>query len=152
MDKKIANRTLQRGSSIPMRRSSSNFEEHVRAYEGTDRQPVLHPALTVTTAPVLHVPDEPDGAGRGWLAAVLDGRTLEDVLTEDDGVVRLAVGPLARLSSRPAWTRTAFRPVVLGYRRELWLWLAGERTWAQCCSGLIGRISRRVADDPTPRA
>ncbi len=35
--------------------------------------------------------------------------------------------------------------MVLGYRREIWLWLAGERTWAQCCSGLIGRISRRIA-------
>ena len=28
---------------------------------------------------------------------------------------------------------------------RVWLWLAGERTWAQCCSGLIGRINRRVA-------
>ena len=36
--------------------------------------------------------------------------------------------------------------IVLGYRREIWLWLAGERTWAQCCSGLIGRITRRIAD------
>jgi hypothetical protein len=34
---------------------------------------------------------------------------------------------------------------VLGYQREIWLWLAGERTWAQCCSGLIGRINRRLA-------
>jgi len=24
--------------------------------------------------------------------------------------------------------------------------LAGERTWTQCCSGLIGRITRRIAD------
>ena len=35
--------------------------------------------------------------------------------------------------------------VLLGsYRRELWLWLMGERTWVQCCSGLIGRIERRL--------
>ncbi len=42
------------------------------------------------------------------------------------------------------------RRIVVGYRREIWLWLAGERTWAQCCSGLIGRISRRLrgADHP----
>ena len=31
----------------------------------------------------------------GWLAAVLDGRELDDVLTDDDGVVRLVVDPLA---------------------------------------------------------
>ena len=36
--------------------------------------------------------------------------------------------------------------IVLDYRREIWLWLAGERTWSQCCSGLIGRITRRIAD------
>lgn len=32
-----------------------------------------------------------------------------------------------------------------GYTRELWLWVAGERTWDQCAEGLSGRISRRRA-------
>ena len=32
--------------------------------------------------------------------------------------------------------RADFAGIVVGYRRELWLWLAGERTWEQCCSGL----------------
>jgi hypothetical protein len=40
--------------------------------------------------------------------------------------------------------------VVLDYRREIWLWLAGERTWAQCCSGLIGRINRRLVTSDHP--
>jgi hypothetical protein len=30
------------------------------------------------------------------------------------------------------------------YRLELWLWVMGERTWAQCASGLRGRVLRRV--------
>jgi hypothetical protein len=30
------------------------------------------------------------------------------------------------------------------YARELWLWLAGERTWEQCYEGLSGRIRRRA--------
>jgi hypothetical protein len=34
--------------------------------------------------------------------------------------------------------------ICIGYRRELWLWLCGERTWDQCASGLLGRLSRRV--------
>ena len=34
--------------------------------------------------------------------------------------------------------------VCKGYERELWLWLVGERTWAQCASGLEGRFSRRL--------
>jgi hypothetical protein len=35
--------------------------------------------------------------------------------------------------------------MVLDYRRELWLWLAGERTWAHACSGLVGRVGRRLS-------
>ena len=30
------------------------------------------------------------------------------------------------------------------YRLELWLWLMRERTWAQCASGLRGRVLRRI--------
>jgi hypothetical protein len=36
--------------------------------------------------------------------------------------------------------------IAADYRRELRLWLEGDRTWAQCCSGLIGRIARRAVD------
>jgi hypothetical protein len=41
--------------------------------------------------------------------------------------------------------RARFFTIVAQYKREIWLWLMGERTWAQCCSGLIGRIDRRIA-------
>ena len=103
--------------------------------------------MTVAAAPVLHVPDEPVARAERWLAAVLDGADLERVLVGDDGVVPWL------------WTRwrsltvagvdeADLERVVLGYRREIWLWLAGERTWPQCCSGLIGRITRRLADRP----
>jgi len=101
--------------------------------------------LTVTTVPVLHVPDEPAAQAEGWLAAVLDGRDLVDVLADDDGVVPW-LWTRWRFLASTGLSEDAFRLVVLGYRREVWLWLAGERTWAQCCSGLIGRISRRIAD------
>jgi len=36
--------------------------------------------------------------------------------------------------------------VCRGYERELWLWLVGERTWAQCASGLGGRLLRRLPE------
>ena len=48
-----------------------------------------------------------------------------------------------RIVERAGIDRPAFGAMVAGYRRELWLWLAGERTWEQCCSGLVGRIGRR---------
>ena len=43
--------------------------------------------MTATAAPVLHVPEEPTLRAEGWLAAVLDGAALGDVLEGDDGVV-----------------------------------------------------------------
>lgn len=53
-----------------------------------------------------------------------------------------AWGPELRERGMP---RREFREVVQGYRRELWLWVAGERTWAQCVEGLEGRARRRLA-------
>ncbi|HTU39313.1 MAG TPA: hypothetical protein VMF35_15050 [Acidimicrobiales bacterium] len=98
----------------------------------------------MTPAPVLHVPDEPTAHAERWLAAVLDGQELDDVLTGADGVVEWLWTRWRSLTAA-GLDEADLRGVVLGYRREIWLWLAGERTWAQCCSGLIGRISRRIA-------
>jgi hypothetical protein len=99
--------------------------------------------LTVTTAPVLHVPDEPTARAGAWLAAVLDGRDLAAVLAADDGLTPWLWARWSSLSTVGV-TKDAFAHIVADYRRELWLWLAGERTWAQACSGLVGRVSRRI--------
>jgi hypothetical protein len=40
--------------------------------------------------------------------------------------------------------RDRFGEIVAGYRRELWLWVMGERTWAQSATGLLGRVQRRL--------
>jgi hypothetical protein len=40
--------------------------------------------------------------------------------------------------------REAFIDVVVGYGRELWLWLMGERQWGQFLDGLAGRVTRRL--------
>ena len=42
--------------------------------------------------------------------------------------------------------RADFERIVGGYHRELWLWVMGERTWAQCAGGLAGRVRRRLPD------
>ena len=92
----------------------------------------------------LHLPDEPAGRREQWRAAVLGGRDLCDVVGGLDGV---AGWLWARWSTLDAdgMGEEAFSAVVLGYRRELWLWLTGDRMWEQCCAGLIGRIGRRLA-------
>jgi hypothetical protein len=96
---------------------------------------------------VLHVPDEPTGRAERWLAAVLDGRPVTDVLTGPDGVTEWLWTRWRSLATL-GFGEDDLGQLVLAYRRELWLWLAGERTWAQCCSGLIGRITRRLAGPP----
>jgi hypothetical protein len=40
--------------------------------------------------------------------------------------------------------RDRFGGIVAGYRRELWLWVMGERTWTQTADGLLGRVRRRL--------
>ena len=40
--------------------------------------------------------------------------------------------------------RESFVGVVAGCRREIWLWLAGERPWQHCAEGLAGRVVRRL--------
>jgi hypothetical protein len=98
---------------------------------------------TVTEAPVLHVPEEPGPLAERWLAKVRSGVPFDETISGDDGIS-------SWLWSR--WRSLAvvgidedeFERIVRDYRRELWLWLAGERTWAQCCGGLIGRIDRRI--------
>ena len=105
--------------------------------------------MTVTSLPTLHVPDEPSARAAAWLAAVLDGDDLTDVLRADDGLVPWLWSRWSTLS-KVGLTRDEFEDIVLSYRREIWLWLAGERIWTQCCSGLVGRVSRRMAQVDNP--
>jgi hypothetical protein len=99
--------------------------------------------LTVTNAPTLHVPDEPTARAEGWLAAVHDGHDFASVLGADDGLTPWLWARWNSLSTVGV-TKEDFAHIVSDYRRELWLWLVGERTWAQACSGLVGRVTRRV--------
>jgi hypothetical protein len=107
---------------------------------------VTAPASPAQAAPDLrlHVPDEPVEERARWLRDVLGTTPLSEVLTGDAGIARW-LWERWQVLERSGMTRDAFVQVVLGYRREIWLWLVGERTWEQCCSELIGRATRRIA-------
>lgn len=92
----------------------------------------------------LHVPDEPVGLADTWLGQVADGAGFVDVLAGEGGLTDWLWRRWNFLTSA-GMTRDLFSEIVLGYQRELWLWLAGERTWTQACSGLTGRLTRRLA-------
>jgi hypothetical protein len=104
--------------------------------------------LTATGVPSLHVPDEPTVRAHDWLSAVVEGGDLTEVLQAKDGLVDWLWSRWSSLA-QAGISREAFAAMVVENRRELWLWLAGERTWAHACSGLLGRVSRRIAV-PTP--
>ena len=137
-------------SSTPTRRSSSTSRSTCAPTR--DGPPAgLHPPLTVTDrARCCTCPTSPRrGPSAGSLPSST-GATSSDVLTDDDGVVAWLWSRWRFLAVGRARARTTSGRSSLGYRREIWLWLAGERTWAQCCSGLIGRITRRIAERHAP--
>jgi hypothetical protein len=105
--------------------------------------------LTATSPPTLHVPDEPTVRADAWLTKVVNGDDLATVLRADDGLIAWLWSRWSTLGQAGV-TREEFGEIVIAYRREVWLWPAGERIWTQCCSGLIGRVSRRIAQVDTP--
>jgi hypothetical protein len=91
----------------------------------------------------LHIPEAPEFLRAEWLGAVLDGADLLAVVVKDGGVAEWLWGRW-RVLERAGLEHDAFVAIVAAYRREIWLYLAGERTWEQCCAGLVGRIARRL--------
>jgi hypothetical protein len=89
----------------------------------------------------LHVPNEPDPTI--WRSRVMESATVDEVIEKEDGIAPW-LWERWRVLESAGLDRPRFVAIVTGYRREIWLWLMGERTWAQCCSGLIGRIDRRL--------
>ncbi len=97
----------------------------------------------------LEVPEEPVEIRVALRDAVLGGQDWRDGFSDD---VCLAVWLWQRWQPtlEPCgFSREEFVDAVVGYRREIWLWLMGERKWLPLVTGLAGRVLRRV---PTPIA
>jgi len=98
----------------------------------------------------LHLPDEPVGLAEQWLDDIVDGQDLLAVLTGESGLAAWLWRRWGTLE-RQGLSLADLEAIVRSSSRELWLWLAGERSWAQACAGLLGRIERRVPTS-TPSA
>ncbi len=111
------------------------------------------PAGDLTTG-VVGTPAGPAGGGRpDGLPAAPEPLSLRDAWwdAERRGVPRPdAVAAVAELAWAhwgpllPGADAAWLAAVTGGYRRELWLWLVGERTWEQVVTGLAGRTLRRL--------
>jgi hypothetical protein len=94
---------------------------------------------------VLAIPEEPIALRAGTLVVIEADPEKGRALVAEGGWI---AGPLwetwgSELSGAGLGP-DQFRDIVAGYDRELWLWLLGERTWAQCADGLAGRVRRRL--------
>jgi hypothetical protein len=98
----------------------------------------------------LDIVEEPLGQRERWRREILCGRDLGDAVRAPDGV---AGWLWARWPALPSLGVDAegFRSLLLDYRREIWFWLEGDRTWEQCCTGLAGRIGRRLGTQGAPQ-
>jgi hypothetical protein len=76
-----------------------------------------------------------DQAPETGLPLVVAGEWIADPLWESwgDALQQLGMG------------REQFGQIVAGYGNELRLWVAGERPWQHCISGLAGRVERRLS-------
>ena len=92
----------------------------------------------------LEYPLEPVEMRVALREAILNGSNWRDGFADD-----ICVGVWLWERWRPAlepagMDRERFVDVIVDYRREVWLWLAGERLWEQLITGLAGRVARRL--------
>jgi hypothetical protein len=103
----------------------------------------------------LHVPDEPVTKLGEWRRAIEKGANgdevilgpLPDIYVESPKMTPVAEWLWTRWKHLGTFgiTEDQFTSIVGGAKRELWLWLAGERTWSSVCSALAGRVQRRIS-------
>ncbi|HEX6675466.1 MAG TPA: hypothetical protein VF486_10615 [Actinomycetes bacterium] len=97
--------------------------------------------------PELAVPPEPaELRARTRALAEQDPAGAIALLGEGEWILDQLWEPWGRELERWGMGRERLRQIAADYRRELWLWVMGERTWEQCAGGLLGRVQRRRGD------
>jgi hypothetical protein len=92
----------------------------------------------------LEVPPEPGPLREELRQALLGGADWEGTYGPGLGVGGAlwdAWGPELQARGMDGDT---FAAVVRGWRRELWFWVLGDRSWQQAAGGLAGRVVRRL--------
>jgi len=103
------------------------------------------------TGPLLELPAEPTELRAAVRDALLDGRNWRDGL-EDELCIGIWLWDRWRPALEPVGVgQEQFFDALVANRRELWLWLMGERQWSQFIDGQAGRILRRLPTVPESR-
>jgi hypothetical protein len=94
--------------------------------------------------PRLELPDEPVDIKNALRDALLNGQDWRDGFSDDICIGLWLWGRWRPALEPEGMSREDFVDVVIANRRELWLWLVGDRQWLQFVSSLVGRIVRRL--------
>lgn len=109
------------------------------------------PAATRSSAGLqLPLPPEPTGLKRASKVMAEEApRHAMSLLTDPDWVAAHLWQGWGPQLEQAGIDRQAFLATVAEYRRELWYWAWGNRTWAHCTQGLAGRLARRATPTAT---
>ncbi len=95
-------------------------------------------------APRLELPEEPVEIKEGLREALLAGKKWRDGVSDEMCIVLWLWGRWRPALEPCGLGREEFVDLVIADRRELWLWLMGDRQWFPYVTGLAGRVVRRL--------
>jgi hypothetical protein len=100
--------------------------------------------VEVDGGPRLELPEEPVDVKATLRDALLEGHDWREEFA-DDMCLAIWLWSLWQPALEPyGMSREDFFDQVIAFRRELWLWLIGDRQWLQYVTGLAGRVVRRL--------
>jgi hypothetical protein len=100
--------------------------------------------VEVDGGPRLELPEEPVDLKATLRDALLEGHDWREEFA-DDMCLAIWLWSLWQPALEPyGMSREDFFDQVIAFRRELWLWLIGDRQWLQYVTGLAGRVVRRL--------
>jgi hypothetical protein len=99
--------------------------------------------------PRLELPEEPEELRVALRDELLAGGDWRSGFSDDICIGVWLWGRWQPALEPAGCTREDFVAIVMSTRRELWLWLLGDRRWGQYVSGLAGRVTRRLPDVAT---
>ena len=98
----------------------------------------------VEGSPRLELPEEPVDLKRELRDTLLSGADWREGFRDDICIGLWLWGHWQPALEPQGVTREEFIDSVIAFRRELWLWLMGDRGWIPFVTGLAARVIRRI--------
>lgn len=110
----------------------------------SERTVALPEFIEVAGGPRLDLPREPVELRDGLRDVLLAGGDWGEGLSDDHDIALWLWRQWQSVLEPAGFGQDELAEVVMATRRELWLWLLGDRIWNQYVAGLAGRVLRRL--------